>query len=543
MRVSDYIADFLVRHGVTDAFGIPGGVVLELIYALDRKEGITPHLCYHEQSAGFAACGYAQVSGRLGVAYATRGPGFSNLITAIADAWSDSVPVLFITGHACMEKNPKMRVVADQELDTCEIVKNITKYAVRVDNEELLQIEFAKAYSIAMSGRKGPVFMDVASSIWRKDIDVRVERHSFESKNSHCVEGVNSVARSIHDAQRPVFLIGDGLHQTGMESLFYKLATATGIPVISSRYSHDVIGGEECYFGYIGSHGIRTANFVLSKADLIVAIGNRLCFPTNSLSYKAITEETHIIRIEVDEGELEHVIPHSTVHKIDIEDFLFGMLDQAKDYGTHTEWVGICRSLRNQLADEDLNDAVSAIENELNGVLNDTIIVNDVGNNEFWVSKACVHLGIRNRTLYSKSFGSLGSALGKSIGAYYATKKPVLCFIGDQGLQMNIQELQTIAQNDLPIKVVVLNNSISGMIKDREDMLYGGKHLHTTKDSGYGTPNFEMIAVAYGLDESRFKVLYINENIGLTPQLPKENAIQDMTPPLKEEIYKSLNSL
>ena len=542
MRASDYIADFLVKKGVTDAFGIPGGVILDLIYAIDRTVGITPHLCYHEQSAGFAACGYAQVSGKLGVAYSTRGPGFTNLISAIADAYSDSIPVMFITGHSCMTQNPKMRVVADQELDTCGMVKSITKYAVRVDSADSLLVELSKAYAIAMEGRKGPVMLDISSSIWKEEVAddiiyIRTEPVSFLKKDAI------DIAERIKNAKRPVFLIGDGIHQSETESLFKQLSSRARIPVVSSRYSHDIVGNDLLYFGYIGSHGTRVANFVLSKADLIVSIGNRLSFPISSDSYKSIVKNAKFIRLETDGGELERVIPDSMIYQTDLKPFFESMLSEDFFYGNHQEWDKVCDTIKHKLKEEDMNTAVSSIKDVLKQMPNESIVVNDVGNNEFWVSRTMVYLGSNTRTLYSKSFGALGCALGKAIGAYYATKKAIFCFVGDQGLQMNIQELQTIVQNKLPITVIVLNNHSSGMIKDRETLLYKGEFLHTTIDSGYGVPDFDMVAKGYGVDSSRFVVIDVDENIGLSPQLPKGNPIQQMSPLLDESIYNELNEL
>ena len=162
MTVAAFMAAQLAAQGVTHAFGIPGGVVLDFLYALEAQSGLTPHLCYHEQGAGFAACGFAQATGTLGVAYATRGPGFTNLITPIAEAYCDSVPVLFVTAHATPELPGNMRVRADQEIDVCALVKGIVKDAVRLDVLEDVVPVFERLCRLAMSGRKGPVVLDVA---------------------------------------------------------------------------------------------------------------------------------------------------------------------------------------------------------------------------------------------------------------------------------------------------------------------------------------------------------------------------------------------
>jgi len=559
VQVSDYIAQYLAAQGVTDVFGIPGGVVLDLLYAFKRCNGIEPHLCYHEQAAGFAACGYAQASGRLGVAYATRGPGFTNLISAISDAFSDSIPVLFITGHSARELNPNMRVVADQELDTCNIVKSITKYVVRIDSADQLPQEFKNAVSLAQDGRKGPVLLDIASYIWKSEICEDLSVADCNDTEGCCLEDAEAIAKLIRTAKKPVFLIGDGIHQTATEKHFSTLASKIRIPIISSRYAHDVVGDDERYFGYIGSHGIRAANFVLSKADVVVSLGNRLCFPLTSASYAPITEKATFIRIETDEGELERDIPGSKVYRMDLNAFFSVFEKNGVGIDSHTTWVDTCIEIRNRLAEEDLNSAVCRIEYIISSMPEKSVIIADVGNNEFWVSRACVHARSNKRTLYSKSFGSLGCALGKAVGAYYATGCPVMCFVGDQGLQLNIQELQTISQNKIPVAVVLLNNQSSGMIKDRQALLFNGDYLHTTQDSGYGTPDFEKISEGYGLpytcvtmyDDNVLNTnvlpcvieIEIDENIGLSPYLPKGNHIQNMAPILDADKYTYINEL
>lgn len=550
MKGCEYIADFLVQHGVTDAFGIPGGVVLDLLYALDARNGITPHLSYHEQAAGFAAIGYAQSIGRLGVAYATRGPGFTNLITPIGEAYSESQSVLFITGHVTPALNEKMRVMADQEFDTCAIVKTITKYACRVEDVAELPAVLAKAYHEAMSGRKGPVVLDIAAKVFAGEVNDDVAE---ESLSMDAFKDVSDIVDAIKKAERPVLLIGDGVNQTQKQQEVSLLVEKMQIPVLSSRFSHDVICDSDLYYGYIGSHGIRYANFVLSKADLIVAIGNRLHFPVNSASYSQVTERAKIIRIDVDPSEFERIVPNSQIIEADLRHVVDDLLHSDSDFGNHHEWLKVCKTLRAELNDEDINLGTKQIEKVLTKISNDATIVADVGNNEFWLSRACVHVNYKGRVLYSKSFGSLGCGICKAIGTYYATREPVVCFTGDQGLQMNIQELQFIAQYHLPILIVLLNNSASGMIKDRELAKYG-RYVHTTADSGYGNPDFGKMADAYGLLYINQEVkwnsiqpclmeLTVNSEEGLTPSLPAGKSIQNMVPELESSMYEKLNAL
>lgn len=560
MTGAQFIVDRLIKRGVTDAFGIPGGVILRLIYAMDeRKDELMPHLSYHEQAAGFAACGYAQASGKLGVAYATRGPGFTNLISAIADAYYDSLPVIFITAHAAACPPEGMRVMADQEMDTCSMVRNITKEALRLDDKETFSEDFEKLCDIALAGRKGPVFLDVATTILNQEISVRF--HKTEQAPPLPQDDIppKEIVSSIRNAKRPVILVGDGISQAGARGLFAEFVRQTSIPVVSSRFSHDILENNDLYYGYVGSHGMRAANFILSKADLIVSLGNRLHFPVTSQTFGNIFSHAKLIRCDIDKSEFWREIPNSVCYQGNAAVLLDKLIAEIPDYGQHDDWVKVCDTLRQELMEQDMNEATSLISEILKHVSPDWSVVNDVGNNEFWVSRASVYIKGIHRTYYSKSFGALGCGLGKAIGVCYATRKPVLCFVGDQGLQINIQELQFIAQHRLPIMIMLVNNTASGMIRDRE--LTYGKFLHTTQSSGFGSPNYKGIAKAYGLSYyqlianeeldslvfndnlPKLMEMRISEDLSLTPNLPRGAKCQDMQPALAKEKYEYLNAL
>lgn len=558
MTGAQYIVESLINHGVTDAFGIPGGVILPLLYEMEsRKPLFTPHLSYHEQCAGFAACGYAQTSGKIGVAYATRGPGFTNLITAIADAYYDSLPTLFITAHSAPCPPDGMRVMSDQEMDTCSMVRNITKMAVRLDDDSTFAETIDKALSVATEGRKGPVFLDIASALFKNEITCIAEEKTVTPVREDYSKHIDEIATAIRNAKRPIILAGDGINQSNAREVFHQFAEKVNIPVVTSRFSHDLMAGEANYYGYVGGHGMRAANFILSKTDLILSLGNRLHFPPKSESYGSVMDHAKLLRVEVDENEFNRDIQNTVNYNCDLTGLLTQSLNLDCDFGKHEEWIRVCDILKIELKKEDINPAIESIISVLKQADKDTIIVTDVGNNEFWVSRAAVESGCENRVLYSKSFGALGCGLGKAIGTYYATHKPVLSFVGDQGLQMNIQELQFISQHQLPIMVVVLNNQTSGMIKDREAVLYN-HYVHTTTDSDYQMPPLKEIADAYGIDylagineQSRLQPIMtpmlveviIDSSIGLTPNLPKGRKCQDMTPELPEEKYEYLNTL
>lgn len=555
MRVADYIVDYLIAQGVTDVFGLPGGVVLDFLYALDkRKDKIQPHLNYHEQTAAFAACGYAQTTGRLGVAYATRGPGIANMLTAIADAYYDSTPVLFITAHANTKDSAGMRIYAEQEMNPISLVKEITKYAVRIDKLADVKAELIKACNLAIADRKGPVVLDILSSLWGQDIDNPRDKVS---------EAVEAIANALPKARRPVLLIGDGLREPKAVTSVRQFAEDKQIPILSSRFAQDILPDSEMYFGYIGSHATRYSNFILAKADLIIALGNRIAFPVESTSFRPVVERAQIIRIDIDDNEFFRAMPNSQNFAVDAGN-VCGKLGSLKcHYNEEAAWLHICNELKASLWNYDTDFPIDFIAKILTHIPADYFIVSDVGNNEFWLSRAYTYAKVTNRILYSKSFGALGCAIPKSIGAFYTRRKPVVCFVGDQGLQLNIQELEYIARHQLPIMIIVLNNYASGMIKDAEVKRFDGALLHTTLNSGYSVPDIQAIAKAYGIDyfylESgssfdcirNFSIaskpyiieIKMSEDRSLSPSLPKGYPCQDLQPGINRELYDYLDAL
>lgn len=560
MKAAEAIAHFLSNKGISDVFGVPGGVILDLLYAFHEQPGITPHLTFHEQSAGFAACGYAQVSGKAGVVYATKGPGFTNLLTPVADAYYDSIPVLVFTAHSIKELPKGVRSLSDQEMDTCAIVRKITKLSIRIDEIEDLMPTLSKAYNAALSGRKGPVLLDVYSKIFREEIPCIIDS---SEKNKIRQINLGKLELALKSCKRPLFLIGDGVNQAQALDEFNNCLKHIQLPVISSRAAHNVVQDTSMYFGYIGSHGIRYANFLLSKSDLLICIGNRLAFPQQSASFSPIARKASFFCFEIDSSEIERNRGIADCTACDLRQALRELREKIwVSSQQYSAWLDVCRTIREDLMNYDCPPVVYAIEALLKCLHPSSVLVCDVGNNEFWVSRACVHSAVTYRTLYSKSFGALGNALGKAIGVYYAHLCPVVVFIGDQGLQFNSQDLQYISHHRLPIIVVLLNNSASGMIRDREELMGYSNNLHTTISDGYSTPDFSRIASSYGiryilyssLEENDFSQhinsfqplmveIVVSNDRKLTPFLPPGEPCQNLFPKLDRKLYDSLNQM
>ncbi len=555
MNVAEYIVEELISYGVTDTFGVPGGVILRILYAMQsRTPKLTPHLNYHEQMSGFAACGYAQASGQLGVAYATRGPGITNMITCIAEAYQESLPVLFITAHNSSNLN--------QEMDLVESVSQFTKFAARADTVEEVFYILNQGCQKALEGRRGPVFLDFPTGILGKKIDLHRKVNlpvlqSFQPNISKFDEVIMLLQKKIGESERPIILIGDGLRQIKNRSLVYEMILSLGIPVLSSRVAQDIVSQCELYFGYIGSHGTRYSNFILSKTDLIIVIGNSLSFPLKSDSFSPILRNAQIIRLEIEEKEDLRVIPNSINYYINVEEFIEYLLQKLIRADSKSEWIKICNEIKYNLEDFDVTTPVKKLIQYLKQEKAEKIYVCDVGNNEFWFSRAFEKVRPAGAVLYSKSFGTLGVALGRAIGAYYATKKEIICIIGDQGFQYNIQELQYISYWKIPIKIIVLNNSCSEMILDHEKVIFDQKLIHVTQETGYSTPDFRNIAKGFNIkyiDEIEIKKygipsapfiyeIHYKKECGLIPNLPTGNECQDMVPAIERTLYQYLNKL
>ena len=258
--------------------------------------------------------------------------------------------------------------------------------------------------------------------------------------------------------------------------------------------------------------------------------------------------------MEIDEAELSRVIPNTVNMCMDLKEF-WGHIDYRKFPHKDKAWIDVCNILRDKLYACDVDLPIKTLGNWMKNLNGRISMVCDVGNNEFWVSRAYVYSGVKNRILYSRAFGTLGNALPKAIGVYYATRCPVVCFTGDQGMQMNIQELQYIAKFKIPILIVLINNTVSGMIRTHENMKYGDRYIHTEKENGYGVPDFEKIASAYGIlyenklkgfqniDQPIIMEYQISKQYDLELKLPRGNECQNMAPVLAAEEYEYFNQL
>lgn len=548
MKLTDYIVEFLVKKGIHDFFGYQGTMIAHFVDSVEKNPNAANHSCYNEQGASFAACGYAQAKDGCACAYATSGPGAVNLLSGVANAYFDSLPVVFLTGQLNTyeyEGIPELRQQGFQEIDIISMAKPITKYCVQIREPEKIVEELNKAYRIATTGRKGPVLIDLPMNIQRSevehpiyDMDVTVEDVSLEGEaaggtreetagefsgkrtGEAAGELAETAAASVLEAlgrsRRPVILMGHGVDCRESQEGLLAFAEKFRIPVITSVLAKSVIPYEHpLNFGCIGgAYGHRYANMIANaKSDLLLCFGISMCTRQIGVKVHEFAKNAEIIRMDIDpynlqrniheDGMREQKFPVNTADVIRIlQSKTLEKNTKAEKTCQSEEWLSVCQTIKESLQAVDdktperyPNRAIAA----LSECLSDTSAVAvDVGQHMVWCYQS-----FRNRPgqnlLFSGGHGAMGFALPAAIGAYYATGKPVACICGDGAFQMNIQELQWVKRENIPIKMVVMNNGALGMIRHLQKDYFESLFAGTTDGCGFSSCNFSKVAEGYGI--------------------------------------------
>ncbi len=572
MKVSDYIVDYFIDKQITDVFGYPGGMVTHLMDSFSMKrERIRAHVNYHEQGASFAACGYAQVSLRPGVAYATSGPGATNLITGICNAYFDSIPVVFITGQVNTYESKRQLQVRQkgfQETDIVEMVKNVTKYSVLVSDANEVRYHLEKAYALSLEGRPGPVLLDIPMNIQRSDIMPESMKGYESISPPFDSRGIDIMMHELEKSDKPCILVGAGVSQSGMRYALRELADNLQIPIMTSMIAIDAMPTEHaCNFGFIGAYGSRYSNFILSKCDLLIAFGTRLDVRQTGSDMDAFAMNARLVRIEVDENELSNRIKPAEVEIIgNLKTILPLFVHAVKHHGIdlaqkYKSWVNQCMEIKALLVDKD-NLKPNDMMKQISALIpNNSIITTDVGQNQVWVSQS-FSVKDNQRVLFSGGHGAMGYSLPASIGAFYAGKGDrVYCFTGDGGIQMNIQELQFIAREKLPITIILINNKALGMIRHFQEIYFKANYTQTVENEGYEAPDFSLIANAYGFEyfaasglndireemfsssKPRLIEVILSEKTYVFPKSIMNKPYQDQDPPMDRDLYRYIMEL
>lgn len=511
MKLSDYLATFLKLNGVDTVFGYQGSSISHTIDSLSRCDGIKFIETRHEQAAAFAANGYALAKNGVGVAISCGGPGATNLITGIADAFYDSLPCLFITGQVSvreMKKDPDIRQFGFQETDIVSIVAPISKYAVTVKDPSRIAYELEKAMHFMTEGRPGPVLLDIPHNVQGFDVPVDYLEH-FKPPNGcagielsvPCREVAGMLARSL----RPVILLGGGSRALRNEPGLTGFLEGLSIPVVSSYRGKDVMYNDSpSYCGTLGVYGNRCANWAVKYCDLLIVLGSRLDGRQTGGDYAAFAHSANVVVIDLDQAELRQMPDSYKKIHADIQQFVQELAGHAA--GKNSTWLSVVRKWWERYPD-DLEYAISDGVNpnrflkKLSKIADEgAIFTADVGQNQLWANTS-LRLSKEGTLLQSCGLGSMGFALPAAIGGYYASHKQTLCICGDGGFQMNMQELQTISCQSIPVKIFVLNNKSLGLIRIYQSKALGSRFFGSV--SGFGSPDYETLAEAYGIRYAR----------------------------------------
>ena len=525
--VAQYLAQRLADHGLRHVFLVTGGGAMFLNDAFTHQPGLTPIYNHHEQASAMAAEAYARIAGKPAILNVTTGPGGINAMNGVLGAWTDSIPMLVISGQVkratCLATTPVpgLRQLGDQEAEIIRMVTPITKYAATVTRPEDIAWQLDKALHIATTGRPGPCWLDIPIDVQSAPIDPdalqRFESPTPEEPNlGHHIE---AILEKLRGAKRPVLLAGTGVRAANATAPFEHALRRLGIPVVTA-WTHDLIASDDPQFcGRQGSIGTRAGNFTVQNADLLIVLGSRLNIRQVSYNWEAFAPNAYKIQVDIDPAELQKptVRPDLAI-EADLHPFLVQLSERLVDWETpqqHHEWLAWCRQ---RVTDY---PAVSPRQREFNGKLNpyhfidrlirsldsDDIIA--CGN-----ATACIvpfqtaHLKAGQRLFSNSGSASMGYDLPAAIGAYYGAladrgrQRRVICLAGDGSIMMNLQELQTVAHLQLPIKIIVLDNR--GYLSIRTSQGNFFKRLAGAgPESGVSFPDFVAVAEAFGLPALR----------------------------------------
>jgi acetolactate synthase-1/2/3 large subunit len=517
LKASDALAKFLIAHRVQTCFELVGGMITHLLDSFAESGRFNIVSMHHEQAAAFAAEGVARhAKGKtLAVAMGTSGPGATNLITGLGSCWFDSVPSLFITGQVNTRELKGERAIRQQgfqELDIVEVVRSLTKYAVRVDSPDELLPELHRALSISLSGRQGPVLLDIPNDVQRADIpDALVEEWlsmplEISAGPDISLNDLKQLETLCKDAQRPLICIGGGARWADLMDEWLLAADALGIPYVSTLMGNERVVARKNYFNMIGSYGNREANWAVQNCDLLIVVGARLDVRQTGSDVEDFARNARVVQIDIDPAQLDNRVQADLNICATAESFFREFAPRSAAFPNFDKsWLTELSKQRDQTQLNEYADweiSPSEIMKKLNSMMAKQVIdyVCDVGNHQMWAAQS-LRLSPNQAIHYSGGMGAMGFALPTALGVAIQSRSKVVMITGDGSLQINIQELDTLNRLGLDLTIIVMNNSVLGMVKNFQDMYFDGRDQSTKQ--GYSSPSFTDIATAYGIEAHR----------------------------------------
>jgi acetolactate synthase-1/2/3 large subunit len=528
MRACDYIVKRLVTNGVKHVFMLTGGGAMFLNDAFGLEKRIQYVCNLHEQASAMAAEGYARLTGKMAVVCVTSGPGGTNTISGVLGQWMDSIPVLYLSGQVRFETTVAssglpLRQLGDQEANIVDIVRPITKYAVMITDPQSIRYHLEKALYLAVSGRPGPVWLDIPLNVQLSDIEEE-DLKSYDPAEEKGLnnltlseEQVDTVIEKLAGSQRPVILAGTGIRLAGAAEAFYHLAERLGLPVQVAWNAIDLFPSDHpLYAGRPGNMGQRSANFIFQNADLLLSLGCRMSIRQTGYTFAAVARAAYKISVDIDPTELK-----KPTFKPDlpicgnVSDFIRLLGDKlgTKNIPGKQAWLNWC-SERIQRYPVTLPEYLKRSK-PINTYVFLDVLSQHLDTNEVIVSSngaACVITSVAlkikrgQRHMVNSGSAAMGYGLPAAIGACYANDlKRVICLEGDGSIQMNIQELETVFFHHLPIKIFIFNNGGYLSVRTTQNLFFDGRMVGESSKSGVGFPDFVKLAHAYGITTYRIR--------------------------------------
>lgn len=515
IRVADYIMGRIYDEGVRHLFYVPGGQCVYLTDALRRKEGLEGISVHHEQAAAMAALTYSLYNENIGACLVTTGCAGTNTITGVLHAWQDSIPCIFISGQQSLDQTIAfsglpLRQVGIQEADIVTIVSSITKYAVMIDDPEMIAYHLDRAIYEARNGRQGPVWLDVPLNIQNMMVDEKkLLRYTPEEADMPGLrdEDYQYVAQCFEKAERPVLLIGEGVRRAGGVDAFRRFVKNHEVPVVFTRFAADMLPfQDELNFGVVGAGGAsRNANFTIQNADMVLSIGCRLAIEVTGPEREQFAREAVMLVVDIDK--VEHSKKGVHIDRFlhcDAKDFLVH-LDNMELKPASQEWIDKCHHWKEIFRPYDENadeaewiDIKFFLEKLSEKLPPGAVVLSDAGLTGAVTTGAC-HLKEGQRAIASLAQGEMGYVLPAAIGVGPICEGMVIAVSGDGSIMMNLQELQTVVRNGFNIKIVIMNNNGYSGVRHGQKAHFRGKSIGTDPSNGIDFPDYGKIAQAFGI--------------------------------------------
>lgn len=571
MTGAEYIVEFLRQRGVDKIFLITGGACAFIVDAIGRNPLVKYYCFQHEQAAAMAADAFWKIERKVGATVVTSGPGATNLITGIACSYFDSIPTIHITGQ--VNQNEKLnyaganvRQAGFQETKIVDMVKPITKYAIAVTTGEELKKELTKAFNLAITGRMGPVLIDVPMDVQKAEVGAHIE-YELPSYPTPSVDEINFMRKTLQfffqSSERPLVLVGAGIGLAGAQGQVFQWLKNLNLPFVSSWngmtfFDHDMPN----YYGHIGVYGNRGANFLIQNCDRLLVLGSRLDNRQRSGDTKSFARSAKILVFDIDQEELKKYKnnqDHLTCH-LDLRFFEHVVEGVHINSGSY-EWADYISTMKSKYFGKwksttaetyHMLSPYAAVQRINQLIREDACVIADDGANLCWVFQAFHR---KKHDFFTAGGNSpMGYSLPAAIGvALYQPERQVICFTGDGSIQMNIQELQTMRYHHLNIKLFILNNFGYGIIKQFQDLYFEGRYEAT--GNGYSQPDFRKVSEAFDIPYVRVEKieeitadllnckgpmvidLILHPSTWIEPKLEMGRSIEDQFPYLTDSDY------